>query len=74
MINSQNAIDAFLETQIGKKEEKKEPENEKMERIAAEMERQIIRFTNIEEESFTHSFRGISITVHAGQSYIGRLP
>src|SRR3990167_5509504 len=74
MINSQNAIDAFLETQIDKKEEKKEPENEQIERFAAEMERQIIRFTNIDNESFTHSFRGISITVGAGQSYIGRLP
>ena len=74
MINSQNTIDAYLESQIERPEEKKEPENERIERIAAEMERQIIRFTNIDKESFTHSFRGISITIHAGQSYIGRLP
>ena len=41
---------------------------------AEELERQIVRFTNIDKESFTHSFRGISITIQAGESYVGRLP
>ena len=45
-----------------------------MERAASELERRIVRFTNIDTESFTHSFRGISITVKAGESYVGRLP
>ena len=39
------------------------------EQIAEENERLIVRFTNIDREAFTHSFRGISITVQAGQSY-----
>ena len=54
--------------------EPKVPEQEKMEREAEERERQIVRFTNIDKESFTHSFRGISITVIAGASQVMRLP
>ncbi len=45
-----------------------------MQKKADELERKIVRFTNIDNESFTHSFRGISITVAAGHSYMGRLP
>lgn len=41
---------------------------------AEELERKIVRFTNIDEESFTHSYRGVSITVQAGGSYVGRFP
>lgn len=41
---------------------------------AEENERRIVRFTNIDSEDFTHSFRGISITVKKGESYIARLP
>lgn len=37
--------------------------------IAEENERLIVRFTNIDGENFTHSFRGISITINAGESY-----
>lgn len=44
------------------------------EKEAEELERKIVRFTNIDKESFTHSFRGVSITVKAGDSYIGRFP
>lgn len=47
---------------------------QKMERNADEMERKIVRFTNIDTESFTHSYRGISITVASGASQIMRLP
>lgn len=56
--------------------EKEQPTTEalEMQRQYSELERQIVRFTNIDNESFTHSFNGISITVQAGQSYIGRLP
>ena len=45
-----------------------------MQRQADELERKIVRFTNIDSESFTHSFRGISITVSASQSLNLRLP
>jgi len=41
---------------------------------AEEMERKIVRFTNIDKESFTHSYRGVSITVQAGEGYVGRFP
>ncbi len=41
---------------------------------ADENERIIVRFTNIDNESFTHSYRGISITVGVGEEYVGRLP
>jgi len=41
---------------------------------AEELERRIVRFTNIDKESFTHSYRGVSITVQARESYIGRFP
>lgn len=44
------------------------------EKQAEEAERRIVRFTNIDKESFTHSYRGVSITVQAGESYIGRFP
>ncbi len=54
--------------------EKKTSEALKMEKVAEEMERKIVSFTNIDNESFTHSFRGVSITIKTGQSYIGRLP
>ena len=42
------------------------------EQVAEENERLVVRFTNIDHEAFTHSFRGISITVQAGQSYTCR--
>lgn len=45
-----------------------------IQQIAEENERRIVRFTNIDNESFTHSYKGISITVQAGQSYIARFP
>ena len=54
-------------------EEKSAPLRE-MERRAQELERKIVRFINIDSESFTHSFRGVSITIKAGEFYIGRLP
>lgn len=54
--------------------QKKTPEALSMEKKAEEMERTIVRFTNIDNESFTHSFRGISITVKKGESFVGRLP
>ena len=41
---------------------------------AEENERKIVKFSNIDKESFTHSFRGISITVKAGESYSCRQP
>jgi len=44
------------------------------EQIAEAQERRIVRFTNIDNESFTHSFRGVSITVFAGESYPCRFP
>lgn len=44
------------------------------EKIAEENERRIVRFKNIDNESFTHSFRGVSITVQAGEEYTGRFP
>jgi len=44
------------------------------EKRAEESERRIARFKNIDNESFTHSFRGISITVQAGEEYTGRFP
>lgn len=44
------------------------------EREAEEAERRIVRFTNIDKESFTHAYRGVSITVQAGESYVGRFP
>ena len=46
----------------------------KAEQLAEERERIIVRFTNIDKESFTHSYRGISITVDAGKDYVARLP
>ena len=54
--------------------EQKSSEALEMQRQADELERQIVRFTNIDSEGFTHSFRGISITVNAGQSLNLRLP
>lgn len=44
------------------------------EKQAEELERRIVRFTNIDSESFTHSYRGVSITTQAGASYVGRFP
>jgi len=44
------------------------------EREAEEIGRRIVRFTNIDNESFTHSYHGVSITIRAGESYIGRFP
>jgi len=44
------------------------------EKEAEELERKIVRFTNIDKESFTHSYRGVSITIQAGESYVGRFP
>jgi len=44
------------------------------EKQAEENERKIVRFKNIDKESFTHSFRGVSITVQAGEEYTGRKP
>ncbi len=55
-------------------QENKPIEQQEMERNAEEIERQIVRFTNIDNESFTHSFRGISTTVASGASQIMRLP
>lgn len=54
--------------------EEKPREQHEMEQRAAALERKIVRFTNIDSESFTHSYRGISITVQPGESYIGRMP
>lgn len=42
------------------------------EQIAEENERLIVRFTNIDHEAFTHSFRGISTTIDAGKSVTRR--
>uniref|UniRef100_A0A6M3ILK2 Uncharacterized protein n=1 Tax=viral metagenome TaxID=1070528 RepID=A0A6M3ILK2_9ZZZZ len=50
------------------------PEAFEMKRQAEERERKIVRFTNIDNESFTHSYSGISRTVAAGRSFVGRLP
>ena len=55
-------------------DEKKDSSQREMERQAEELERRIVRFTNIDSESFTHSYRGVSIRVDAGKSYVGRLP
>lgn len=42
---------------------------------AAELrERQIVTFKNIDRERFTHSFRGVSISIDAGVSQAMRLP
>lgn len=54
--------------------ETKPKEQFEMERAAEEIERKIVRFRNIDEESFTHSFRGISQTIAAGASLVLRLP
>jgi hypothetical protein len=48
--------------------------NTAIQQQAEELERRIVRFTNIDKESFTHSYRGVSITVQAGENYIGRFP
>src|SRR3990167_742361 len=53
-------------------EDKKSPEQGEMERQAEERDRKIVRFTNISDKSFTHAFRGVKITVDAGESYTGR--
>ncbi len=45
-----------------------------IEQIAEENERRIVRFKNIDKESFTHSYKGISITVEAGKDYVARFP
>ena len=45
-----------------------------IEKEAEELERRIVRFTNVDRESFTYAYRGVSITVQAGESYIGRFP
>jgi hypothetical protein len=55
-------------------EEQKPREQIEMERAAEELERHIVRFTNIDKESFTHSFRGISTTVVPGASQVMRFP
>ena len=52
----------------------KDSSQREMERKAEELERKIVRFTNIDHESFTHSYRGVSIKVDAGKNYVGRLP
>lgn len=44
------------------------------EQQAEEKNRIIVRFTNIDKESFTHAYKGVTITVQAGESYIGREP
>lgn len=54
--------------------EAKTPEQELMERVAEEREREIVRFKNIDSEDFTHSFRGVSITVMAGRELVSRRP
>lgn len=54
--------------------ENKSPEVLHAERVAEELERRIVRFKNIDGEKFTHSFRGISISVDAGAEYVGRFP
>lgn len=46
----------------------------KAQRVAEENERRIIKFKNIDNESFTHSFRGISITVKPGVEHTCRFP
>ena len=45
-----------------------------MEMEAEKRERQIVKFKNIDKERFTHSFRGVSISVDAGIEQIMRLP
>lgn len=45
-----------------------------MERAAEEREQTVLQFTNIDNEDFTHSFRGLSITVSAGAVYTGINP
>lgn len=55
-------------------EEAKSKEQIEMEKAAEELERKIVRFTNIDNESFTHSFRGISTTVKSGASIVMRFP
>lgn len=52
----------------------KSKEQREAERLAEEAERTIVRFTNIDNESFTHAFRGVSITVRSGESYVCRMP
>ena len=56
------------------KDEKKSKSQLEMEMAAEALERQIVRFKNIDKESFTHSFRGNSITIGAGNEMILRLP
>jgi len=46
-------------------EEIKSAEQTELERQTAEQERTLVVFKNIDKESFTHSYRGISITVAA---------
>jgi len=55
-------------------EERPTKEALEMQRRADEIERQIVRFTNIDSESFTHSFRGISNSFAPGASQAMRLP
>ncbi len=55
-------------------QEQKTPEQRELEQRAEELERKIVRFKNIDNERFTHSFRGITISVDAGEEYICRFP
>jgi hypothetical protein len=59
---------------MAEEREAKPKEQIEMERAAEELERKIVRFTNVDGESFTHSFRGISTTVAPGASQIMRYP
>ena len=54
--------------------EKKQEDISQMEKAAEALERKIVKFTNIDNESFTHAFRGVSTTIQAGASQIMRFP
>ena len=41
---------------------------------AQKADRRIVKFTNIDNESFTHSYHGLSITVKKGSGFTGRFP
>jgi len=44
------------------------------EKVAELRERQIVTFKNIDKERFTHSFRGVSVSIDAGVEQPMRLP
>ena len=44
------------------------------EKEAMVRERTIAKMTNIDNEDFTHSYCGVSVTIQAGREMVGRLP